>query len=142
MHMKEPHMANWNIKETAHAWLNAKTRAVALERAKVRAPHKKAWANMAKAMEDNDVARVTAYTLDFGARISTLVAMQTPAKPKATAKAKAKATPKAKVVAKAVAPVPAEGNGMVEAMANIVGQMDADVQMAFLNLVAKGIAKK
>jgi len=134
-------MANvTTIKECASAYANPKTRAEAIERAKARAPHKKAWANLLSAMEDGDNARVKAYTLDFSKRISTLVSMQEPAKPKATAKAKA--TPKAKVVAKAVAPVVAEGNGMVEALAGLVGQMDGDAQMAFLNLVAKGITKK
>ena len=135
---KESHMANvTNIRECAQAYLNPKTKAEALARAKARAPHKRAWANLLKAMENDDLVRVTARASGDWTAVT---AERAKAKPKATAKAKA--TPKAKVVAKAVAPVVAEGNGMIEAMANIVGQMDADVQMAFLNLVAKGITKK
>ena len=127
---------NPNIRDCASAWLNPKTKAKALARAKERSVHKKAWLNLANAMEANDVARVTARATGDWSAIEAERKARVSAKPKATAKAKA--TPKAK----AVAPVTAEGNGMVEAMANIVGQMDADVQMAFLNLVAKGIAKK
>tara|TARA_B100000965_G_scaffold73774_1_gene58248 strand:- start:14677 stop:15132 length:456 start_codon:yes stop_codon:yes gene_type:complete len=135
---KESHMANvTNIRECAQAYLNPKTKAEALARAKVRAPHKRAWANLLKAMETDDLVRVTARASGDWTAVT---AERT--KAKATAKPKAKATPKAKVVAKAVAPVVAKGNGMVEALAGLVGQMDGDAQMAFLNLVAKGITKK
>ena len=130
---KESHMASvTTIKECAHAFANPKTRKLAIERAKARAPHKKAWANLLDAMENGDNARVKAYTLDFGARIKTLVSMQ---EPKATAKAKPKATPKAKAQPKA-------DEGLIAGLANVASQMSDAQVMAFLNVLAEDLASR
>lgn len=120
------------IKECASAYANPKTRKLAIERAKARAPHKKAWANLLDAMENGDNARVKAYTLDFSSRIKTLVSMQ---EPKATAKAKPKATPKAKAQPKA-------DDAVIAGLANVASQMSDAQVMAFLNVLAEDLASR
>lgn len=133
---KESHMASvTTIRECASAFLNPKTKAKALARAKERAPHKRAWGNLLNAMEDNDVARVTARATGDWSAVEAERKARVSAKPKATAKAKPKATPKAKAQPKA-------DDAVIAGLANVASQMTDAQVMAFLNVLAEDLASR
>jgi len=126
----------WNpgMQETAKAWLNPKTRAKALARAKERAPYKKAWANMVVSMEEENVTKMTAratgdwtaVNAERQARVAEKAKAKATAKPKATAKATPKASPDA----------------LVAGMAKVVPSLSDAQVMAFINALAQEVADR
>ena len=122
----------------ASAWVseNAKGRkevlALALEISK-KSP-KKRWKSLAKAMTENDVARVKAYSLqgdDKKAAFAALRAEAKAAEPKAEPKAKAKAKPKASKAKAKAKPATLDMDALAAQLANV----DNAELAAFFNAV-------
>ena len=137
--VKEPNMAErWNpgMQDTAKAWLNPKTRAKALARAKERAPYKMAWRNMLASMEEENVTKMTARaTGDW-------TAVNAERQACVAEKAKAKATTKPKAKAKAKAQPKASPDALVAGMAKVVPSLSDAQVMAFINALAQEVADR